>query len=230
MIEEAISNEMQRYYALRAPGYDSSMQYDDPETVKALSPVAAALVREFHARRVLEIACGPCFWTRYMSEVANSVLATDYNETSLLEARKKDLPWDKISLRVLDAYRLSSLEAVFDGAYSVDWLAHVPRTRLHEFLRGLHSCLQDRARVAFCDQHPRDTSVTGNFDSDGNNIQERILPNGFRFRVIKHYFTDEEYLQILSPYSDDVRVQRFPELRRVIASYTLQRDIQGVSR
>jgi ubiquinone/menaquinone biosynthesis C-methylase UbiE len=82
---------MQAYYARRAPVYDASMGYDDPATIESLTPVVSAITHQLSARTVLEVACGPGFWTQFVSEVATTVTATDYNESTLAEARRKPL-------------------------------------------------------------------------------------------------------------------------------------------
>src|SRR3954468_8637122 len=132
----SLVEEMQAYYARRAPIYDHSMGYDDPAKVALLAPVVESLQRQLTGRRVLEIACGPGFWTEHVSRVAASLTATDYNESTLAEARRKPLDWDKVRLVVADAYDLSRVEGEFDAAFAIDWLAHVPRSRLRQFLDG----------------------------------------------------------------------------------------------
>ena len=76
---------MQSYYGQRASVYDSSMGYDDDEKVRSLLPIIERVRDAMHGRRVLEIACGPGFWTQFASETAASVVATDYNQSTLDE-------------------------------------------------------------------------------------------------------------------------------------------------
>ncbi len=214
-----IVGQMQTYYGKRAPVYDRSMGYDNPETVESLAPVIGRMEDLLRGRNVLEIACGPGFWTGIVSEVAESVLATDYNASALDQARNKPLDWDKVSLQAVDAYDLIRVSGCFDAAFAVDWFAHVPRSRFHPFLQGLHGRLGRRARVVFCDQLPRDHSITGPYDEEGNHIQTRELQDGSRYRVVKHYLSDEELRDILRPYSNEIRIVRFPESSRIVVSY-----------
>jgi len=95
--------EMQAYYCKRAPVYDQSMGYDDQEMIDSLQPVINQVRTLLQGKRILEIACGPCFWTQRVAEVAAALLATDYNESTLDQARKKALDWDKIALQRADA-------------------------------------------------------------------------------------------------------------------------------
>lgn len=217
----ALIAEMQRYYARRADVYDASMGYEDPDVVRSLEPVMEALREAMRDRVVLEIACGPGFWTQRVAESAHFVLASDYNESTLSLARRKPIDASRVTFVRADAYDLSSIVDTFTGAFAVDWLAHVPVSRLHGFLDGLHRRLVPGARMAFCDQTPRPTSITGVHDAEGNHLQERDLPDGSRHRVIKHFFSDAEVHDLLARYTDDVVVQHFSGQRRVVVSYTV---------
>jgi len=212
---------MQSYYGKRAPLYDSSMGYDDHGAVAMLAPVLRQITNLLERKRVLEIVCGPCFWTERVSEVAESILATDYNDATLDQARRKCLDWGKVALQRADAYDLSTVRGSFDAALAVDWFAHVPRSRFHEFLRGLHSRLQPGSIVVLCDQLPGSESLSGMYDSEGNHLQTRELPDGTSCRVIKHFLSDQELTELFARYSDQVEIARFPECRRVVVSYVV---------
>jgi 2-polyprenyl-3-methyl-5-hydroxy-6-metoxy-1,4-benzoquinol methylase len=213
---------MQTYYDRRADVYDVSMGYDNPDVVRVLAPVIAALQDEMRDRSALEIACGPGFWTQRVAESARSILATDYNDSTLAMARAKSIDPARVTFVRADAYDLSSIEGKYNGAFACDWLAHVPMSRLQEFLDGLHARLEPDARVVFCDQTPGPASITNLRDADGNHLQERDLPDGSRHMVIKHFFSDSEFRDVLSRYTDDVSIQRFSEQRRALVSYTVK--------
>ena len=82
--------EMQHYYDRRAQIYDTSMGYDNPDTVTKLQPVIEHICREMSGKKVLELACGPCFWTQFTAAVAESIVACDFNNSTLSQARHKD--------------------------------------------------------------------------------------------------------------------------------------------
>lgn len=130
--------EMQTYYHHRAADYDVSMGYDQPAVVAQLAEVIERLRQLVTGKRVLEIACGPCFWTEQIYDCTHSVLATDYNQSTLEQAAFKQLPANKVQLQQANAYQLSDLPHDFDVVLAVDWLAHVPMSRMHDFLHGLH--------------------------------------------------------------------------------------------
>jgi len=212
--------EMQRYYERRAPIYDHSMGYDDPDRVSALRPVTYPLAEAFASRTVLEIACGPGFWTGRYCDGARRVVVTDFNATMLREAKKKDRVAREVRMLAADAYALPFGGRQFDAAFASDWLAHVPMNRMATFLDGMHGTLVQGSRVVFVDQSPGGHSIQG-FDDEGNHVQTRSLPDGSTYRVIKHFLSDIEIGSILGDYArGPIEVSRHPELRRVVVSYT----------
>ncbi|HEY5894608.1 MAG TPA: class I SAM-dependent methyltransferase [Chthoniobacterales bacterium] len=219
--------EMQTYYSKRAAEYDESMGYNDTGVVECLAPVISTLKALGRGRRVLELACGPAFWTQHVASVAESVKATDFNASTLEQARKKNLPWDRVSLAQADAYNLSAIPGEFNMVMAVDWLAHVPRSRIESFLDGVATRVPRGSQIAFVDQLPGPRSLSGVIDYEGNHIQERTLNGEGKFRVIKHFFDDEELYKMFSPISTDVRITRFPGCRRILVSATSTNSQQG---
>ncbi len=214
--------QMQHYYDLRAGYYDESMGYHRVDIQQKMIPVAHYLADQMSGKAVLEIACGPGFWTGFVSDKAKSIVATDYNQSTLEQARKKEFKGNKVMLKLADAYKLPLLGQQFEGCYAVDWFAHVPRSRINEFVQGLHSVLTPGSSVSFCDQLPGRNSLTGLFDDEGNHLQERKLPDGSTFRVIKNYFSHEEIHGIFDSCSRDLRITEFPDARRIIANYIVK--------
>jgi ubiquinone/menaquinone biosynthesis C-methylase UbiE len=217
----ALIVEMQQYYARRAAWYDSSMGYDDPTVVNQLEPVADALCEQMRGRTVLEIACGPGFWTARVARAANAITASDYNESVLTLARAKAIDPSRVTFVRADAYDLSSIDGTYEGAFAVDFLAHVPASRIAGFLDGLHRRLTSGARIVFCDQTPWPASVTSLRDAEGNHLQERTLDDGSRYRVIKHFFSDHELRATFAPYTRQLDIRRLAEQRRILVSYSL---------
>ena len=221
-----IVDEMRTYYACRAPVYDASMGYDDPAVVERHAPVIETLRRQLAGRRVLEIACGPGFWTRIVSETATSIVATDCNESVLEEARRKELDPSVVSLR---SPTPTTSRPCRRASPSTERSAStgLPTFRCHArttFLRDCTDRLTPGARVVFCDQLPGPASFTGLFDDEGNHLQERELPDGTRYRVIKHFRSDDDFHDLLAPWTTDVTIERFPDCRRVVVGYTRRLD------
>lgn len=212
---------MQEYYKHRATNYDVSMGYDNESTIYSQQPVIRYLQESFKDQSLLEIACGPCFWTQFVAKTAKSILATDYNETTLVEAHKKNIDWSRVSLKQIDAYNLPSFPQKFTGAFAVDWFAHVPLSKRHKFLSNLHSCLVSNSEIIFCDQLPGNNSLTGNYDHEGNHLQKRSLPDGTIFTIIKNYLTENETLRLFKEFSSNIEIKQFPESKRWAIRYKI---------
>jgi len=212
---------MQEYYDRRAPVYDQSMQYDQPETVVRQKPVIDKLCHWMAGRTVLEIACGPGFWTTWVTQSAKSIVATDYNESTLVEARKKEINQDRVNFRVADAYALPDFGLLFDAAFGVDWFCHVPIKARTRFLDGLHKKLEPNADIVFCDQLPRAEEGSSPVNSE-DHFQVRTLPDGSEHRVIKNYPSESEVRAIFMPYAQSIEYNSFPESRRWMVRYILR--------
>jgi len=219
----SIVEEMQVYYGRRAAVYDQSMGYTDPSVFARLEPVVTALRNGVAGRNVLELACGPGFWTQLVADTASRVTAFDYNASTIAEARRKPIDWGRVTLIVGDAYALPFTSRAFDAAVATDWLAHVPRSRLSPFLEQLHAVLEPAARVMFTDQLPGPESLTGAYDEEGNHLQERTLPDGSRYRVIKHFWSDDEIRTLFAPHAESIEISRFPGCRRIVLTYRARR-------
>ena len=97
--------EMQHYYDRRAAIYDTSMGYDNPDTVTQLQPVIEHICREMSGEKVLELACGPCFWTQFTAAVAESIVACDFNNSTLPIPIKTDFSVARPGSAIIRAYR-----------------------------------------------------------------------------------------------------------------------------
>ena len=141
----SLVDDVTRYYAKRAPVYDETAGYTDPEAEQLRVPIKARYQDMFRDHTVLEIACGTGYWTPTIAEVATSVLAVDINPSLISQAedRCKNLP--NVTFQVADAYTLAGVPAGFSAALGIWWWSHVPRERLAAFLAALHSKLQSGA-------------------------------------------------------------------------------------
>jgi len=188
---------MHDYYAARAPEYDRV--YAKPERQDDLRAMERWLPSRFDGRRVLEIACGTGWWTRFIAPVAAHVLALDAAPETLAIARER-LAGERVDLVVGDAYDPPRAAPPYDAAFAGFWLSHVPRARLGEFLRGLHAALCPGARVVFIDNRWVEGSSTpiAERDAAGDTWQVRALADGSSHRVLKNFF-DEAGLRALPP-------------------------------
>jgi SAM-dependent methyltransferase len=217
-------HEMVRYYDLRAPVYDASMQYDQPNVVTRHSGIIRALKDWLKDRSILELACGPGFWTMHLAPVSKKILATDANLSALDEVKKKSFPLDKVKLQIADAYSLQNITESFDGAFAGDWWSHIPKEWVASFLAILASKLNEGARIAFTDQLPNEKSYRdGSYhDTNGNHIQRRHLPDGSRFEVVKNFPAQDELRSAVASYATQIQYDTFPDCRRWLLTFTLK--------
>jgi SAM-dependent methyltransferase len=195
--------EMQAYYAQRATYYERV--YARPERQSDLRAMEAKVRQEFAARRVLEIACGTCWWTPHGAALAESWLATDINPETFAVAATKLLP-ACVEHAVVDAYALDGLEGrVFDAAFAGCWWSHVPLQDLHRWLGRLHSHLEPGALVVFLDNSFSQTISTpiSHADERGNTYQQRILDDGSTHTILKNFPTKADALAAVSPWAAD---------------------------
>ncbi len=217
-----ILNEMVEYYNQRAPIYDESMGYNNPAVVAQHAILLQLLEACFRGRDVLEVACGPGYWTRAVSSFASSIVAIDANESVLHEARKKEYPRQNVRFLIADAYSPDPVEGRFDGAYAVDWWSHIPKSKRTAFLDTLHGKLNPGAPVVFIDTLPRTDRVTDHYDEEGNHYQRRDLPSGDKFVIIKNYPDEGELRDLFfSGRYQGVEFRRLPEIRRWFIKYRL---------
>jgi len=196
-------SEMLEYYRSRAP----LMQYAGlaPETERVLSSYAEYFSGALAERDVLEVACGTGFWTQKLARRARSIVATDAAPEMLAIARSRQFERTNVELVLDDAYSLGKVRDGFDGGFHFQWISHVPRARLREFLAGFHAKLSRAAVVVFGDNKEQGTQP----DSDGNLYQDRTLPDGSHHRVIKNWLQPDELRALLEPHAAVIQFEEF---------------------
>lgn len=185
------------YHAARVPEYDRV--YNKPERQQELRLLERWVPTVFAGRRVLEVAAGTGYWTRFIAPQTVSLLATDATEQALAVARKRVVS-RKVSFALADAYALPAELGRFEAAFAGFWLSHVPKSRLGEFFAGLHARLEPGAKVLLLDNrfvagsnHP----ITDT-DDEGNTYQTRRLQNGSVHKVLKNFPSGDELLAMIA--------------------------------
>jgi ubiquinone/menaquinone biosynthesis C-methylase UbiE len=204
-----VTESIQDYYAARAPEYDAV--YLKPERQADLRAIEAWLPARFERARVLEVACGTGYWTRFIAPVAESVLAVDAAPETLriAEARVVDA---NVRFQVGDAYALPTGEPKCDAAFAGFWFSHVPRARAREFLAGLDAALAPGARVVLLDNRfvEGSSSPVSERDGDGDTFQARRLRDGTAHRVLKNFPTETELRALLDGLASRVSYTAWP--------------------
>ena len=179
-------DEMQSYYAARAPYYDDV--YDKPERREDIAFLREYLPATFAGRTVLEVACGTGYWTQHIAPAASGMTATDA-VAEPLELAKGRPGVQSVAFAIADAYDLPESLGRFEGAYAGLWLSHVPVERRREFLESLHRRLLPGARVVLVDNSQvqlKDFPIAER-DALGNTYQHRRLKDGSVHRVLKNF-------------------------------------------
>ena len=182
------------YYAARAAEYDEI--YRKPERQADLREIEQWLPAVFAGRSVLEVACGTGYWTSFIAPSASRVVAIDAAPETLRIAAGR-VARGKVEFVVGDAYALPLSGRRLQGAFAGFWYSHVPRSRIREFLRGLHECLAPGATVVLLDNRfvAGSSSPLIARDEEGNTWQERQLRNGSSHRVLKNFPSEDELLE-----------------------------------
>ena len=220
-------NEVVKYYAERADEYQSTVGYARAEYAVAVAPIKARYQLALEGQDVLEIACGPGYWTEAVAATAHSIVATDVDPhlVSLVGSRLSQL--SNVRCQVADAYSLEGLKGPFTAAFSQHWWSHIPKSRISSFLTNLHSKLEPGALVLFLDALPYDYRRSRRHDENGDLLEERALRNGKTFEVIKNFPNRGEVLSALSGIAEDVSYRQFRSEEYWTVSYRTKRPVRG---
>jgi ubiquinone/menaquinone biosynthesis C-methylase UbiE len=215
--------EMNAYYEARAGLHDTFMSFvSNEEMEKLLGALIRLFEKDIKDRNILEIACGTGNWTTVLAKRAKKVTATDSSESMLKIAWEKLSDYDNVAIVRSDAYRLDNITGKFDCAFASDWWSHMPRKMVGPFLSELNSKLSDGARVIFIDTLPipDQADVLAEYIESGDNVQERILPDGRVFKIVKNLPSKAELSEILSGIAEDIGYYVHTNLQRWVLVYT----------
>lgn len=198
---------MADYYAKRAASYEQV--YDKPERRADLAVLKEKVREVLRNQRVLEIACGTGYWTAQFADVAESVLATDINQEVIDIALAKNLPADKVTFALADAFNLEP-EGSYSACFAGFWWSHVLRQEQEGFLLKLREKLGKDTLLVLLDNVYVEGSSTSiaRTDLEGNTYQLRTLPNGERYEVLKNFPTDSALRKKMGSVVKDIRIVR----------------------
>lgn len=191
-----IESPLQSYYASRAHEYDKV--YLKPERQVDLRTIEQWLPPNFAGARVLEVACGTGYWTKFIAPVASEILAID-SAPETMNIAKGRVTVGNVEFQVGDAYALPQHEVKFEAAFAGFWYSHIPIKRQREFLQGLNASLKPSAKVVLLDNRyvEGSSSLITEQDDEGNTYQTRTLGNGSKHRVLKNFPTEAELKDLL---------------------------------
>jgi demethylmenaquinone methyltransferase/2-methoxy-6-polyprenyl-1,4-benzoquinol methylase len=201
-------DELERYYARRAPVYDEA--YLKPERQGDIAALKGELRAAFSGHDVLEVACGTGFWTEVLAGTAHSVTATDIADEMLNRARERSYPTGNVTFDTADAYSLTSIAGEFTAGFAGFWWSHVPRPLLSSFVTNFHRKIEPGGLVVFIDN----TYVEGeshpivDTDTDGNTYQRRTLKGRDEYVIVKNYPTEEELKELLGDITTELSYKK----------------------
>jgi demethylmenaquinone methyltransferase/2-methoxy-6-polyprenyl-1,4-benzoquinol methylase len=197
------------YYRARAEEYDRMLarerRYDidglDPtaedEDTRELAMVETAL-REFNPTGdVLELACGPGWWTKRLARSATSLTAVDASP-EMLAVNRSRVPSPAVELVQSDLFEWVPGRQ-YDVVFFSFWLSHVPRDRFTEFWGIVGRALKPGGRVFLLDE--RDADALDGHEvllADERGAALRWLEDGRRFRMVKVYYQPDELEALLA--------------------------------
>lgn len=216
---------MHDYYAARAPEYDRV--YLKPERQADLREIRQWLPTVFTGKSILEVACGTGYWTQYLAPVAESVMAIDASPETLQIAQARPATGN-VEFVIGDAYKLPGVVPGFQSAFAGFWYSHIPKTRIREFLAGLHAALAPGAKVVFLDNRFVEGSSTpvSEQDDEGNTYQVRRLDDGSSHRVLKNFPSQLELSRSLEGIGADLQFhewQYFWAIEYAVAAHLEQK-------
>lgn len=200
---------MEKYYSNRAGEYEKIYNRNDDTRQKEQYAIKEKIKEVFKDRKVIEIACGTGYWTEIISQVASKLTATDISEETLIEARKKNLEYGKVDLKIADAYRLDEIQGEFNAGCANFWFSHIPKHRIKEFIEGFHKRL-GKGSVVFMADNVYVKGIGGELISkcdEADTYKIRELANGEKYEILKNYYTKHELDTIFEKYTTDLQIE-----------------------
>ncbi|PCJ56596.1 MAG: hypothetical protein COA79_18185 [Planctomycetota bacterium] len=204
MVDSKLVTEMVEYYEKLATRYETKGGLNKPPSKEAVAywdSLFACFKDKLADRDILEIASGTGLWTSRLADIAKSVIATELNESTLIESKKKPYPPGVVTFILADAYTLENVGGPFNAGFAKDWFSHIPKSRIDEFFNVFHSKLKPGATVVISDTYQPDSRVPnepGRFshiDEEGNVFHNRLIPddpNKKTWNVIKNCPSEKE--------------------------------------
>ncbi len=188
---------MEEYYRRRAEEFEAVYHRADPARRAEIERLSRVGQEALRGRRVLEVACGTGYWTRFVSQTAREITATDRVEEVLNVARRKTYHCP-VDFRLEDAYTLSFGAEEFDGGLANFWFSHIPKHRVDRFIAGFHRTLRPQSSVFLADNVlvPEVGGELIRRAGDDNTYRRRTLRDGSEHVIIKNYYSAEDLIAI----------------------------------
>ena len=137
---------------------------------------------------VLEIACGPGFWTGRLLRHATTVTSLDAASEMLAIASAR-IDDEKVRFIQADVFSWRP-DRRYDVVFFGFWLSHVPAERFESFWSLLRDCLAPHGRVFFADDAYRTPEEL--IEGEQSSTIRRRLNDGTAYRAVKVPHTASE--------------------------------------
>ncbi len=171
-----------RTWDLYAPIYQRAMKADQ----KIYDFMYERIPEAVKGKEVLGIATGPGLLAKHIAPAAKSVLATDYSDGMIREAKKGDCPAN-LRFEVADAMALPYADRAFDVVLIANALHIVPDPK---------KALSEIDRVL----RPEGLLIAPNFVEHKGTVLSRVWSGILRIAGVRfaHQWTKQEYLDFLT--------------------------------
>ena len=204
LTEELLSSQAD-YYRRRASEYDVTCYGD---VAAARTRIAGIVAQMQPAGTVLEIACGTGLWTEALARTARMVTAIDVAPEAVAIARDR-VRAGNVRFEVADVFSWRAAER-FDVIFFCAWLSHVPDSRFEKFWQLLGGLIAEGGRVLFVDE-PAELRDKETYLPDGEEIAERQLLDGSRYRIVKNFIVPEQLERRLRGLGWECRTWRYDD-------------------
>ena len=202
---------MQQYYDRRAGEYDEwylrAGPFESAEDQQLWNDELAgvrAFLEAVKGNRVLEVACGTGYWTRYLA-TGRRLVGLDFSPEMLVRAQARtDI--GSADLCRGDAYRLPFATGSFDAVVFAFWISHVPLGRLDAFLDEVHRVVRPGGQVACVDgMRPTSNREPETVDAE-RRVQGRRLRDGTEHSVVKVYYDEPTLRKCLTSRAEALEI------------------------
>ena len=166
---------------LYAPVYELAMRSDQ----KTYKMMYDRIPKVIEGKDVLEIATGPGMLAKHVAHAAKSIIATDFSDGMIREAKKGQYP-DNLTFEVADAMDLPYADKSFDAVIIANALHIVPDPV--KVLSEIDRVLKDKGIL-----------IAPNFVEHNTGLVSKVWSGILKLAGVKfeHQWSSEEYLRFL---------------------------------
>lgn len=177
------ATEVKEYYEKRAPEYDAT-SWEHPEMAdeeRLEQQELLSILASLPPALTLDVGCGTGYLSRHLP---GNVIATDYSESMLREARRRE---PSMKLVRADALRLPFRDRCCERLVTTFFYGHLERPQAAAFFAEARRVAN---QLVIVDSAPGARWAEGDFE-------ERILADGSRHLIYKRFFRAEDLLHEL---------------------------------